>query len=83
MNKPTCGVRRVCPILGPKWHNYLPKIFFAIFGKKQKIKKIVWGEGGHEVGKNGEKWIFVKKILDDQNAQIWVFLRRLRGIKGD
>ena len=47
----------------------------------------MWGEGGHKVGQNGEKWIFcpklyfsifVKKegkkfkIFDNQNAQIWV-----------
>ena len=57
----------------------------------------MWGEGGHEVGKNGEKWIFLpeifffrfrkrrkkRKIFEDQNARIYVFLRGLRGVKGD
>ena len=58
----------------------------------------MWGEGGNEVGKNGEKWIFLPKIIffdfckkkgkklkifDDQNSQLCVFLRGLRGIKGD
>ena len=23
----------------------------------------MWGEGGHEVGKNGEKWIFLPEIF--------------------
>ncbi len=46
----------------------------------------MWGEGGHKVGQNGEKWIFSPKIIflifDDQNfemsvnrtksGQIWV-----------
>ena len=47
------------------------------------ISKIA-GEGGHDVGKNGEKWIFSPKIIffvfrkkklkifDDQIAHIWV-----------
>ena len=23
----------------------------------------MWGQGGHEVGKNGEKWIFLPEII--------------------
>ena len=38
----------------------------VVFEKKWKtsvlgISNIVWGEGGHKVGKNGEKWIFCPK----------------------
>ena len=69
LSKPACGVRRVWPISGPKSDIiFRPKYFFVIFGKKQKNWKTsvlgisnikVWGEGGHKVGKNGKKWIFL------------------------
>ena len=41
-----------------KWHNH-PN-FFCDFWKE---KKIVCGKGGHEVGKNCEKWIFFPEII--------------------
>ena len=46
-------------------------LFLVLGGKHNKnsvetvtnLHRIVWREGGHEVGKNGEKWIFLPKII--------------------
>ena len=38
-------------------------MFFCDFWRETKF---VWGEGGHQVGKNGkydEKWIFLTEII--------------------
>ena len=49
------------PFLGTLILKSIFEIFFCDF--LERNKKIVWGEGGHEVGKNGEKWIFLPETI--------------------